>query len=414
MIYLRKTKNQITCILAVIGLAFSAVIPSFATSVSQVQEEKKDLEDGLEEVQEIIDGLESKKSDMESYLKELDVNLASISSKLAQVKNSLENKQNELELTKQQLDEAKITETKQYDDMKKRIKYMYENGNSTYLELLLESENFADMLNKADYIKQVSEYDRSMLENYQTTKKIIEEKELQIQQECESIEALKKQSEKQKKSVEELIGVKKTEMKEYQTQLQKSEKMAADYEAEIAEQEALIKRLEAAAAERKRKEAAKKAAAAAANASSSPSANKTTSENTPVVNASGFVWPCPSSRKISSDFGYRIDPINKTNKMHNGIDVSAPTGTLIVAAASGTVVATAYNSSMGNYVMIDHGDDLYTIYMHCSGFATSAGTSVKAGESIAYVGSTGRSTGPHLHFSVRTGGTYVNPWRYVS
>ena len=101
------------------------------------------------------------------------------------------------------------------------------------------------------------------------------------------------------------------------------------------------------------------------------------------------------------------------NKFHNGVDFAANSGTPIMAAYDGTVVGAAYNSSMGNYVMIDHGDGLFTIYMHASELYVSSGQSVSKGETIAAVGSTGRSTGPHLHFSVRLNGEYVNPWNYL-
>ena len=126
-----------------------------------------------------------------------------------------------------------------------------------------------------------------------------------------------------------------------------------------------------------------------------------------------FTWPCPSYTYISSDFGYRIHPISGVEKFHSGIDMAAPYGSAILAAADGTVVSAGYSSSMGNYVMINHGGGLYTIYMHASALYVSSGQSVSAGEQIAAVGSTGNSTGPHLHFSVRLSGSYVSPWNYL-
>ena len=103
----------------------------------------------------------------------------------------------------------------------------------------------------------------------------------------------------------------------------------------------------------------------------------------------------------------------QTQQFHNGVDFAAPSGSPILAAADGTVIAAAYSSSMGNYVMIDHGSELYTIYMHASSLLVSTGATVSKGQKIALVGSTGRSTGPHLHFSVRKNGNYVSPWNYL-
>ena len=126
-----------------------------------------------------------------------------------------------------------------------------------------------------------------------------------------------------------------------------------------------------------------------------------------------FTWPCPGYSRISDDYGYRTHPIYGDQRFHSGLDLAASTGTPILAAADGDVVAAAYEASMGNYIMIDHGDSLYTIYMHCSALYVSKGQSVSAGQKIGAVGSTGNSTGPHLHFSVRLNGKYVSPWNYL-
>ena len=126
-----------------------------------------------------------------------------------------------------------------------------------------------------------------------------------------------------------------------------------------------------------------------------------------------FTWPAPSYTRISDDYGTRIHPILGVQQFHNGIDMAAPGGSPILAAYDGTVVAAAYSNSMGNYIMIDHGDSLYTIYMHASALYVSKGQEVSKGQKIAAVGSTGRSTGNHLHFSVRKNGSYVSPWSYL-
>ncbi len=121
-----------------------------------------------------------------------------------------------------------------------------------------------------------------------------------------------------------------------------------------------------------------------------------------------------SYTRVSCDFGNRINPIFKIPEFHSGVDLAAPKGTAIYAAYDGEVVAATYSPSMGNYVMIDHGDNLYTIYMHASTLKVSKGTEVSRGDTIALVGSTGNSTGNHLHFSVRKDGSYVSPWEYIT
>ena len=126
-----------------------------------------------------------------------------------------------------------------------------------------------------------------------------------------------------------------------------------------------------------------------------------------------FKWPAPSYTRISSAFGWRMHPTLGVKKYHNGVDMASPKGTKILAAYRGEVVAATYNVTMGNYVLINHGNGYYTIYMHASKLLVTPGQIVVEGDKIAEVGSTGRSTGPHLHFGVRKNGTYVNPMDYL-
>lgn len=416
---------------AICGLICASLsIPVFAkNTISDANKEKQELENQLKDVQSQISDLKSKSQDTASYMKQLDKKSAEISAQLVKLEKEIEEKKAEMEKNQIALDEAKQVSEKQYEDMKKRIKFLYENGNEAYLEIMLEAKSFADLINKADFVKEMSEYDRNMLTAFQTTQQTIADKQEQIKIEFEQIEQLQAQTEEQKKSVEALASEKEKEYEAYKSQIAKSETLAEQVEDEIDAQEQIIANLEA-EAERKRKaeeeaQALKAKAAAAAEAAakeksgtktstSSPEATEEDKPSRPSVSASGFVWPCPSSRKINSDYGYRIHPLTGGRKMHNGIDIGAAGGATIVAAASGTVSSASYNSSMGNYVMIDHGGSLYTVYMHCSALNVSAGQKVSAGDTIAFVGSTGASSGNHLHFSVRLNGSYVNPWNYVN
>jgi len=401
-------------IIAIPLLSMALAMPVFAsTSMSDAKKEKKDLQSQLKDVKEELNDLKTKAENTNDYLKQLDSKATELTEQLVNLDNQITAKRAELESNEKALAEAEATSQRQYEDMKKRIKFLYESGNNAYIEMLLNSKSFADLLNKADFVQEMSEYDRNMLTEYQNTQQTIADKQKQIELEYQQIEQLQADTEQQKQSIEALAEEKEKEYSAYKSQISDSEALEKEVEAEIEEQNAIIAQIEAEEA-RKRKaaeEAAKKAAISSQNVNQSGSSN---GANTPSVSANGFTWPCPGSRRITSDFGYRNHPISGGYKMHNGIDISAPTGTVIVAAATGTVTAASYNASMGNYVMINHGGSLFTIYMHCSALNVSAGQTVNAGQTIAYVGSTGNSTGPHLHFSVRLNGSYVNPWNYVN
>lgn len=175
----------------------------------------------------------------------------------------------------------------------------------------------------------------------------------------------------------------------------------SEYQNDIEDQEAKIKSIEA-EMQRKVEEARKQAEQAGQSYTTASLGN---------IN---FTWPCPSSSRITSRFGARKSPVKGASSNHQGLDIGAPTGTPIVAAADGTVSIAAYSHSSGNHVMINHGGGIYTVYLHCASLGVSEGQAVSKGQTIAAVGSTGYSTGPHLHFGIRVAGNYVDPEKYVS
>ena len=292
-------------------------------------------------------------------------------------------------------------EKNQYESMKLRIKYMYEKGDSSYLDLLMESGSLSELLNRAEYITKISEYDRRQLDAYADTKERIEAAEAALEAEHAALLAMQEQTEAKHAAVEQLLTAKQKELSEYESRIEAAEGQLSEYQKDIEAQENAIKSIEA-EIRRQEEEARKKAAAAGQ------------SYKTISLGDIKFIWPCPSSGRITSGFGGRSSPTAGASSNHQGIDIGAPTGTDIVAAAAGEVVVSTYSYSAGNYVMLSHGGGVYTVYMHASKLLVSAGDSVKQGQVIAKVGSTGYSTGPHLHFGVRVNGTYVNPSQYVS
>lgn len=371
------------------------VIKQNEASKKEAEAEKNVLKSNLTNVQAMIDDLESSKNDLEVYIEELDGNLEEINLKIDDFTKAIEDKEQEIIVTQGELDIAKQKENNQYELMKKRIKFMYEKGNSSYLEILLTSQSFTDFINKADYIGRLSEYDRRMLNEYIAAKEAVSAKEAQLNVEQQELEARKTAVENEQSAMETLIAEKEEEITEYESDISNKEAAIAEYEAMIAAQDQIIKDMEAIiAAERKRLE----------------------EENRKAITYDGgkFKWPAPSYTRISDDYGNRIHPTLGTQQFHNGIDMAAPSGSPILAAYDGEVIAADYSSTMGNYIMIDHGDGLITIYMHASSLGVSKGQSVTKGQQIGAVGSTGRSTGPHLHFSVRLNGSYASPWNYLS
>lgn len=362
-------------------------------AVDEATKLKKQLQSGLTDVKNVISSLEKSKSNLSAYISELDTTLSVAQAKILELNTLITDKEAEIKKTTEELNQAIKTEESQYEGMKNRIRFMYEHGETMYLDLLMSAQSFGDVLNKADYIEEITAYDRRMLEKYQATREYVEVCKAQLEAEQVVLEEAKKDVEAEEAALETLIAEKQKEITAYENDINNREKLLKEYEAEVAAQEAEIKALEEAIA-------AEKAALASATRRK--------------YDGGMFAWPAPSYTRISDDYGYRIHPTLNVKQFHNGVDMAAPGGSPILAAYDGTVTAAAYSSTMGNYIMIDHGDNLYTIYMHASKLYVSKGQEVVKGQKIAAVGTTGRSTGNHLHFSVRLNGNYVSPWDYLS
>lgn len=362
--------------------------------IEETQSQRKQLEGGLTDVKQIISSLETSKSNLAAYVKQLDTELTAAQTRITELTDMISEKGSEIVQTKAELEEALEREASQYDAMKLRIQNMYERGTDFYFEAIFSAASFGDMLNRADYVEKITESDRKILDNFRTTREYVEVCKAQLEEEQELLEEAKVKVEQEQESLETLISEKQTEINAYQADINDKEAVLREYEAEIAARNAEIKALEDAV----------KAEQAALEAASNPKRK---------YDGGMFAWPAPSYTRISDDYGDRMHPTLGINRFHNGVDMAAPGGSPILAAYNGTVVAAAYNASMGNYIMIDHGDNLFTIYMHASALYVSKGAEVVKGQKIAAVGTTGRSTGNHLHFSVRLNGNYVNPWGYL-
>ena len=363
-------------------------------SKKQAEEERKALKGNLTDVKSLLASLETSKNNLENYIQELDADLNDINEKIDNLNKLISDKEFEIATTEKELEEAKSVADTQYEAMKRRIKFVYERGEASTAEMLLSSKSFVDFLNKAEFINRISAYDKRMLDSFILAKDLVAAKEAELIEQKESLEDAKAAVQNEQEALESLMADKEQEITVFEGDISNKEAAIAEYEAMIAEQDQIIKDLEAAILEEKKRLLAENKKAI-------------------VYDGGQFKWPAPSYTRISDDYGYRIHPILGTQQFHNGVDMAAPNGSPILAAYDGEVIAASYSPTMGNYIMIDHGDGLITIYMHASSVSVSSGTMVARGEQIGCVGSTGRSTGPHLHFSVRENGSYVSPWNYL-
>lgn len=399
-------KSKLLSFVLVAAIAVSALpIQAFGT-VNDEKDKLNNLQNQKQEAESKNAELEKSRTEAEQYIESVDKKLTNLSTELYKTKQKLAKTEKKIDKTQKELEEAQVSINEQYDDMKKRIKYMYENGDTQMIDLIFNSKSVTDFLNKAEYITELAKYDRDMLNKMKETKEKIATSKSTLLAEKKNLETLKAEQEQDQANLEKLAAAKQEELKGYETLIAHNEATSADIEAEIAAQESRVAAAEQASrdAEKAKQEAQKKPASNNAGGETTKQPDK--SDDT--SNLGGvFIWPLPGHSRVSSDYGYR------GSEFHKGIDIPASQGTTIVAAASGTVEWSNYSTTAGNWMGINHGNGVYTVYMHMSSRLVSAGKKVSAGQAIGLVGNTGASFGNHLHFAVRKNGSYVNPWNYL-
>lgn len=421
----RQFKRVISTVLIILLLVSYGGMPSGSgikvygdttTDINNAKDKQEEINGKIENTKKELEELQQKSTDTKNYIEQLDGKMAVLDNSLFQLNGQIEDMQNQIEEAEVNLEQAEIDADLQYEAMKLRIQFMYERNEDTYLDILLSSSSLADLLNKADYITKISQYDREKLEEYQETINYIAQTKLDLENDYAELDEMKISLEEQKASLELVQQAKQTELAALNQQTSKTESTKAQLEAELAQQENEI--LDLIAKKAAEDEAARQAALeesknnnnnSNSNGGNSQNGNSSSSGS---VSESGFIWPTISKR-ITSPFG---DTEDRTSP-HKGLDIGAVkpgvSGDPIYAAASGTVIIAKYSSSAGNYITIDHGNGLSTVYMHCSALKVSAGDKVTQGQTIGLMGTTGNSQGVHLHFAVIKGGAYVDPLPYL-
>lgn len=350
---------------------------SLKGELSSIEKEKEAINQTIKNINKDISSTQEAKANIDREIdvlsREIDVQekLVSALNKDINVKSS------ELKIATDKLDE-------QYDKYKLRVRAMYENGETSYLDVVLGSENFVDMISRVEIISQIVDYDKKLVTEFNETKTNIQNTKTALENSKAEEVAIKSKLSEKKSSLnaksnksQALLSNLNSDKAKSKAEWEKADKLELKLQAEIQE---IARKL-------------------AANSNGSYVGGE-------------FLWPTPGYNKITSNFGYRKHPILGYNKLHSGMDIGAASGSKILAVNSGTVVKSTFNDSYGNYVMVDHGGGIVTLYAHMSSRNVKTGDVVARGQQIGKVGSTGWSTGPHLHIEVIKNGNYVDPKGY--
>lgn len=348
--------------------------------VSGINGQIKQEQRGIDDLQKEIDAQSKQKMALEQKIAETNLNLAE---------------------TSKQREEAEARVASRKSLLESRVRLMYMNGSVSYLDVLLSANSFSDFIDRFQNLKTIVGKDTEILHANERDKEAITQKEAEIKTQLAQVTDMHREKAAIEATLQKNLKQKEVTVASLTKEGQKQENISEEEEAAL---EKLVKdkqSLYAKLAEEKRKEEAKKKGTSAAAKA--------------VYTGGKLQWPLSVNGSISSEFGYRIDPIKKVNKLHKGLDIAAPKGTPVLAADDGTVILASWVSGYGNAVVVDHNNGLVTWYGHMSAISVSEGDSVKRGGKVGEVGSTGDSTGNHLHFEVRkdNGDTPTNPRPYL-
>ncbi|MDR1209492.1 MAG: peptidoglycan DD-metalloendopeptidase family protein [Clostridiales bacterium] len=405
---------------AVMALSGATAYAVTQADIDKLKERYTEAERKKESAQSLLDDTNREKSALLLEVAALDAELESALAELDLITAELANTRESLAQARIQLGEAEADRAKQYETLKARLRVMYENGDSGYIDLLFESADLSEMMNRYEYMSRIIDFDRGVFDKLIATERDIAETLAEIDAREKEQAVLEASQIEKSIALEDSIASRNDRVAELRKDADLFAQQAADMASESDEITAAIRSAEKtladakAAAElaRKAAEAARKAAEAAQNAANAAgNAAENTAQALGPMNGV-LRWPI-EYYVVSSGYGNRTGPIDGEAEFHTGLDIPAPTGTSVHAAQAGTVIIAKYWGGYGNAVVIDHGGSVSTLYGHNSRLLVSVGDWVEKGDAVAEVGSTGYSTGPHCHFEVRVDGVHTDPWNFL-
>lgn len=370
--------------------ASKAKINSIKNQVSQVNGQIKDIQSKL-------DAVKDDKAQALLQKQYLDEQIALSDQRIAQLDEILQAYDEAIAERLQEINDLQAREDAQYELFCQRVRSMEEQGTISYLSILFNAASFSELLDNVMLVGEIMEYDNEVIEVLQTTRRQVEEAKAELEAEQaeqqaarEEEAAAREELAAQEEAAAQLVREIATRESEYQAAIQQKQnemaqldrdmkKAQQEYEAELRRQEELRQQQNAA---------------------------------TSIVSEKGFLWPLRGYLTLTSKFGWRTSPITGRSEYHLGTDIPAPRNTPILASKSGKVTKSAYHYSYGNYVVVTHSDGYQTLYAHMTSRAVSVGQMVTQGQVIGYVGTTGDSTGNHLHFEIWKDGARTNAESY--
>lgn len=382
----------VIALVAFVAVALLAAIPN--TKATTIEEEEKKQEEAKKEQEEALLQIEEAEKAVEEQLarlEEIDTEIGKVESKITEYQTEIDKKVLAIEATEAEIKRLSDDLDAQNNAYAQRAETLIKKGGVSYTEIILKAKSVEDMITRMSIIKHIVNYDSERLDEIQASMTQVDKLNADLLVQKEEVVKLKEEQD-----------AKKLELEGYRTE---SENIIADLQSNIETFEGIYETA-------KKKEEDAKAEAERLRIEAESKQEYSLPQN---FSAGQFVWPSDSTRYVTSPYGYRIHPVTGSSRFHAGIDIGAAYGTNILASDAGVVIVAGYNSGgYGNYVVISHGGGYSTLYAHCSSLLVSNGQQVSRGQVIAKCGSSGMSTGPHIHYEVQLNGQTTNPMSYFN
>ncbi len=356
---------------------------TYAVNMDDLQKEKERITQELNETNKGLENLQVEITEALEAINKIEAQIIEGETKLQETEDEISKLEKEIKQAKEKLKYIQKDYNAQKEALENRLVALYEMGQTTYLDVLLNSKNITDFISRYYLIGEIAEYDNDLLETIEREKNKIEEISKQLSEKNETLKTAKNMQEKTLIALENAKTIKNSYAAELTEEELNTQKQIEEYNSKLDNIDAQMAIL------------------------------AMVDGNSEYIGGE-FLWPIPGYTIITSPFGMRFHPILHYYRSHNGIDIGAKTGAPVIAANSGTVITASYVGSYGNVVMIDHGGGIVSNYGHGSKILVKVGQVVEKGEVIMEAGSTGLSTGPHLHFEIKVNGKFVNPLPYVT